>query len=134
MRIVLGLSGGVDSSVAGYLLKQQGHEVIGVFMKNWEEKDENGRCTSDVDYLDAQSVAGKLKIPFYSVNYSKEYYDRVFTYFLDEYKKGRTPNPDVLCNREIKFGPFLDFAKKLGADKLALLLFLLFQNCFDYYS
>ncbi|MBR6692625.1 MAG: tRNA 2-thiouridine(34) synthase MnmA [Clostridia bacterium] len=119
MRIVLGLSGGVDSSVAGYLLKQQGHEVIGVFMKNWEEKDENGRCTSDVDYLDAQSVAGKLKIPFYSVNYSKEYYDRVFTYFLDEYKKGRTPNPDVLCNREIKFGPFLDFAKKLGADKIA---------------
>lgn len=119
MKIVLGLSGGVDSSVAAYILKEQGHEVIGVFMKNWEEKDENGRCTSDVDFLDAQSVAGKLGIPFYSVNYAKEYYDRVFKYFLSEYEKGRTPNPDVLCNREIKFGPFLDFAEKIGADMIA---------------
>ncbi len=119
MKVVLGLSGGVDSSVAAYLLKEQGHDVIGVFMKNWDEKDENGRCTSDVDYADAQSVAAKLRIPFYGVNYAKEYYDRVFRYFLSEYEKGRTPNPDVLCNREIKFGPFLDFAMSIGADMIA---------------
>lgn len=119
MKVVLGLSGGVDSSVAAYLLKEQGHDVIGVFMKNWDEKDENGRCTSDVDYADAQSVAAKLGIPFYGVNYAKEYYDRVFKYFLSEYEKGRTPNPDVLCNREIKFGPFLDFAMTIGADMIA---------------
>ncbi|MEG1805252.1 MAG: tRNA 2-thiouridine(34) synthase MnmA [Clostridia bacterium] len=119
LKVVLGLSGGVDSSVAGYLLKKQGHDVIGVFMKNWEEKDENGRCTSDVDYEDARKVANKLDIPFYSVNYAKEYWDRVFQYFLSEYKRGRTPNPDVLCNREIKFGPFLDYANKIGADCIA---------------
>ncbi len=119
MKVVLGLSGGVDSSVAAYILKEQGHEVIGVFMKNWDEKDENGRCTSDVDYADAKSVAAKLHIPFYGVNYAKEYYDRVFKYFLAEYEKGRTPNPDVLCNREIKFGPFLDFAMSIGADMIA---------------
>lgn len=119
MKVVLGLSGGVDSSVAGYLLKKQGHDVIGVFMKNWEEKDENGRCTSDQDYEDARKVATKLDIPFYSVNYAKEYWDKVFQYFLEEYKKGRTPNPDVLCNREIKFGPFLEYAEKIGADCIA---------------
>ena len=117
MRVVLGISGGVDSSVAGYLLKQQGYDVVGLFMVNWEEKD--GTCTAEIDYEDVKRVCNKLSIPYFSVNYAKEYYDRVFTYFLDEYKKGRTPNPDVLCNREIKFGPFLEQAKKLGADMIA---------------
>ena len=116
-RIVVGISGGVDSSVAAYLLKQQGHEVIGLFMINWEEDSE--ACTSEQDYEDVKRVCSAIGIPYYSVNYSKEYYDRVFKYFLDEYKNGRTPNPDVLCNREIKFGPFLEFAKKIGADYIA---------------
>lgn len=115
--VVVGISGGVDSSVAAYLLKQQGHNVIGLFMVNWEESD--GSCTSETDYEDVKRVCNKLEIPYYSVNYSKQYYDRVFKYFLEEYKNGRTPNPDVLCNREIKFGPFLDFAKKIGADYIA---------------
>lgn len=118
-RIVVGMSGGVDSSVAALLLKQQGHEVIGVFMKNWEEKDENGVCTSESDWADVRSVCDTIGIPYYSVNFVKEYYDRVFSYFLEEYKRGRTPNPDVLCNREIKFKAFLDFAMQLGADALA---------------
>ena len=118
-RVVLGMSGGVDSSVAAVLLKQQGSEVIGVFMKNWEEKDDNGVCTSEKDYLDAQNVAQSLGIPCYSVNFVKEYWDKVFTYFLDEYKKGRTPNPDVMCNKEIKFKVFLDYAMTLGADYIA---------------
>lgn len=116
-KIVVGVSGGVDSSVAAYLLKKQGHEVIGLFMVNWEEQD--GTCTAEQDYEDVKRVCTKIGIPYYSVNYAKEYYDRVFSYFLDEYKKGRTPNPDVLCNREIKFGPFLEFAKKIGADYIA---------------
>ncbi|MFI3128841.1 MAG: tRNA 2-thiouridine(34) synthase MnmA [Bacillota bacterium] len=119
MRVILGLSGGVDSSVAAKILLDQGHEVIGVFMKNWEEQDENGRCTSDVDYEDAKSVANSIGIPFYSVNYAKEYYENVFTYFLESYKAGKTPNPDVLCNREVKFGPFLKFAKSIGGDMIA---------------
>ena len=117
MRVVVGISGGVDSSVAAYLLKKQGHEVIGLFMINWDEND--GQCTAMEDYEDVKRVCEKIGIPYYSVNYAKEYYDRVFTYFLDEYKKGRTPNPDVLCNREIKFGPFLEKAKSLGADMIA---------------
>ena len=117
MRIVVGVSGGVDSSVACYLLKQQGHDVIGLFMINWDEED--GQCTAIDDYEDVKRVCEKIGIPYYSVNYAKEYYDRVFSYFLEEYKRGRTPNPDVLCNREIKFGPFLEMAKKLGADKIA---------------
>ena len=117
MRIVVGISGGVDSSVAAYLLKQQGHDVIGLFMINWEEKD--GSCTAEADYEDVKRVCNKIGIPYFSVNYAKEYYDRVFSYFLEEYKNGRTPNPDVLCNREVKFGPFLEQAKKLGADKIA---------------
>lgn len=117
MRIVLGISGGVDSSVAGYLLKEQGHDVLGLFMVNWEEKD--GTCTAETDYEDVKRVCNALQIPYFSVNYAKEYYDRVFSYFLSEYKKGRTPNPDVLCNREIKFGPFLDKAIALGADMIA---------------
>ena len=117
MKIVVGISGGVDSSVAAYLLKQQGHEVIGLFMVNWEERD--GTCTAEEDFEDVKRVCTKLEIPYYSVNYSKEYYDRVFKYFLAEYKAGRTPNPDVLCNREVKFGPFLEKARQLGADKIA---------------
>lgn len=118
-KIVVGMSGGVDSSVAALLLRQQGHEVIGVFMKNWEEKDENGVCTSEADWADVRSVCDRIGIAYYSVNFAREYYDRVFSYFLEEYRRGRTPNPDVLCNREIKFKAFLDFAMELGADALA---------------
>ena len=117
MRVVLGISGGVDSSVAGYLLKQKGYDVIGLFMINWEEKD--GACTAETDYEDVKRVCNAIGIPYFSVNYAKEYYDRVFKYFLDEYKKGRTPNPDVLCNREIKFGPFLEKAMMIGGDMIA---------------
>ena len=118
-RIVVGMSGGVDSSVAALLLHRAGHEVIGVFMKNWEEKDENGVCTSESDWADVRAVCERIGIPYYSVNFVREYEDRVFRYFLDEYRRGRTPNPDVLCNREIKFKAFLDFAMELGADGLA---------------
>ena len=118
-RVVLGMSGGVDSSVAAILLKEQGYEVIGVFMKNWEEKDDNGNCMAEEDYKDVIAVAEQLDIPYYSVNFVKEYWDKVFTYFLDEYKKGRTPNPDVMCNKEIKFKAFLNYAMKLGADYVA---------------
>ena len=117
--IVVGMSGGVDSSVTALLLKEQGYKVIGLFMKNWEEKDALGRCTSTQDYDDVRKVCDKIGIPYYSVNFSKEYYERVFEYFLASYKEGRTPNPDVLCNREIKFGPFLERAKILGADYIA---------------
>lgn len=116
-KVVVGVSGGVDSSVAVKLLKDQGYDVVGLFMVNWEEDSEF--CTAEQDYEDVKRVCNALKIPYFSVNYSKEYYDRVFKYFLEEYKKGRTPNPDVLCNREIKFGPFLDFAKSIGADYIA---------------
>ncbi len=117
--VVVGVSGGVDSSVAAYLLKKQGYNVIGLFMVNWEEDDEDGVCTSAQDYEDVKRVCTKIGIPYYTVNYSKQYYEKVFEYFLEQYKKGRTPNPDVLCNKEIKFGPFLDFAKKIGADYIA---------------
>ena len=119
IKVVVGMSGGVDSSVAAYLLKEQGYDVIGIFMKNWEEKDESGYCTATEDYEDVRRVCEKIGIPYYTVNFEKEYWDRVFTYFLDEYKKGRTPNPDVMCNKEIKFKKFLDYALKLGADYLA---------------
>lgn len=118
--VVVGISGGVDSSVAAYLLKEQGYDVIGLFMNNWEEEDEgDSACTSATDWQDARAVCGALGIPAYAVSFAKEYRERVFSYFLDSYKKGRTPNPDVLCNREIKFGPFADYAKKLGADYIA---------------
>ena len=117
--VVVGMSGGVDSSVAALLLKKQGYNVIGLFMNNWEEEDENGCCTAEEDYSDVRRVCSLLDIPYYGVNFSKEYAERVFSYFLDEYKKGRTPNPDVLCNREIKFGPFKKYAKELGADYIA---------------
>ncbi len=118
-RIVVGMSGGVDSSVAALLLKEQGYDVIGVFMKNWEEKDENGVCTAESDWRDVREVCDLIGIPYYSVNFAREYWDRVFSYFLDEYRAGRTPNPDVLCNREIKFRAFLDFAMQLGASRMA---------------
>ncbi|MBR1984631.1 MAG: tRNA 2-thiouridine(34) synthase MnmA [Clostridia bacterium] len=117
--VVIGMSGGVDSSVAALLLKQQGFNVIGLFMNNWEEKDDCGVCTATEDYEDVRRVCDKIGIPYYSVNFSKQYMDKVFSTFLDEYSKGRTPNPDVLCNREIKFGPFLEYAKMMGADFIA---------------
>ena len=117
--VVVGLSGGVDSSVAALLLKEQGYNVIGLFMNNWEETDDNGCCTAETDYADVRRVASAIGVPYYGVNFTKEYYDRVFRYFLAEYEKGRTPNPDVLCNREIKFGPFKRYAEELGADYIA---------------
>lgn len=110
-RVVLGVSGGVDSSVAAYILKQQGYDVIGLFMKNWQD-DDDGYCTVRDDYLDAKSVCLKLGIPCYSVNFTQEYWDNVFSVFLEEYKKGRTPNPDILCNSEIKFKCFLNYARE----------------------
>lgn len=117
--VVVGMSGGVDSSVAALLLKEQGYRVIGLFMHNWEEQDERGICTAESDFGDVRSVCDQLEIPYYSVNFAKEYMQRVFSSFLEEYQKGRTPNPDVLCNREIKFGPFLEYAEKVGADYIA---------------
>ena len=117
-RIVVGMSGGVDSSVAAYLMHREGHEVIGVFMKNWDEQDDSGVCTAERDWADVRSVCDVIGIPYYSVNFAAEYRERVFSHFLEEYRRGRTPNPDVLCNREIKFNVFLDFARKLGADQL----------------
>ena len=117
--VVVGMSGGVDSSVAAYLLKEQGYNVVGLFMMNWEETDPSGACTADGDFADVARVCSALKIPYYSVNFAKEYRERVFKYFLEEYAAGRTPNPDVLCNREIKFGPFLKYALNMGADFIA---------------
>jgi tRNA-specific 2-thiouridylase len=118
-RVVIGMSGGVDSSVAAYLLKQQGYDVVGLFMKNWEDDDTDKYCSSRQDFLDAVSVADVIDIPIEVVNFSAEYKDRVFSHFLAEYQAGRTPNPDVLCNAEIKFKAFLDHAHKLGADHIA---------------
>ncbi|MDR2201672.1 MAG: tRNA 2-thiouridine(34) synthase MnmA [Clostridiales bacterium] len=116
--VVVGMSGGVDSSVAAKLLIDGGYNAVGLFMRNWDE-DDGGECTAAADWRDAQAVCGKLGIPCYSVNFAKEYRQSVFDSFLDEYRAGRTPNPDVLCNREIKFGPFASYAKKLGADYIA---------------
>jgi len=115
-RIVVGLSGGVDSAVSAWLLKQQGHEVVGIFMKNW---DDDEYCSSNIDFVDAAAVADVLGIELEHVNFATEYKDRVFAEFLREYKAGRTPNPDVLCNAEIKFKAFLDHALRLGAEKIA---------------
>ncbi len=117
--VVVGMSGGVDSSVSALLLKQAGYRVIGLFMKNWEEKDERGVCTSTKDYEDVVKVCETLDIPYYSVNFVKEYWDHVFTHFVEELKLGYTPNPDILCNREIKFKCFFEKALQLGADYLA---------------
>jgi len=119
IRVVIGMSGGVDSSVAAYLLKQQGYDVIGIFMKNWDDTDEFGVCTATEDYEDVIAVCNQIGIPYYAVNFEKQYWDKVFTYFLEEYKAGRTPNPDVMCNKEIKFKAFLEHAMNLGADYLA---------------
>lgn len=118
-RVVVGMSGGVDSSVAALLLKQQGYDVIGIFMKNWDDTDENGVCTATEDYEDVIRVCNQIGIPYYAVNFEKQYWDKVFSYFLDEYRAGRTPNPDVMCNKEIKFKAFLEHAVNLGADYLA---------------
>lgn len=118
-RVIVGMSGGVDSSVAAYLLKQQGYQVSGLFMKNWEEDDGTEYCTAKEDLADAQSVCDALGIELHAANFAAEYWDNVFEHFLAEYKAGRTPNPDVLCNREIKFKAFLDYARTLGADLIA---------------
>ncbi len=118
-KIIVGLSGGVDSSVAAKLLLEQGFEVEGLFMKNWEEDDDSGYCSAEEDLADAQSVAEQLGIHLHTINFSHEYWEQVFSHFLDEYRAGRTPNPDILCNREIKFRAFLDHALELGADAIA---------------
>ena len=118
-RIVVGLSGGVDSAVTAYLLKQQGHEVIGIFMKNWEDDDDSEFCSSNIDFVDAAAVADVLGIEIEHVNFAADYKDRVFAEFLREYQAGRTPNPDILCNAEIKFKAFLDHAMRLGASSIA---------------
>jgi tRNA-specific 2-thiouridylase len=118
-KVVVGLSGGVDSSVAAWLLKEQGHEVVGLFMKNWEDDDDSEYCSTRQDWLDAVSVADRIGIDIEAVNFSAEYRERVFSIFLSEYSAGRTPNPDILCNSEIKFKAFLDHAMKLGADHIA---------------
>jgi tRNA-uridine 2-sulfurtransferase len=118
-RIVVGLSGGVDSAVTAWLLKQQGHEVVGIFMKNWEDDDDSEYCSSNIDFVDAAAVADVVGIEIEHVNFAADYKDRVFAEFLREYRAGRTPNPDVLCNAEIKFKAFLDHALRLGADRIA---------------
>ncbi|MBS0307931.1 MAG: tRNA 2-thiouridine(34) synthase MnmA [Proteobacteria bacterium] len=118
-KIVIGMSGGVDSSVSAWLLKEQGYEVIGLFMKNWEDDDDDEYCSTRQDWLDAVSVADVVGVDIEAVNFAAEYKDRVFAEFLREYQAGRTPNPDVLCNAEIKFKAFLDHAMKLGADLIA---------------
>lgn len=118
-RVVVGLSGGVDSSVTAYLLKQQGYEVIGLFMKNWEDDDDSEYCSSRQDLIDAAAAADVIGIELEAVNFAKEYKERVFSIFLEEYRAGRTPNPDILCNSEIKFKSFLDYALKMGAEKIA---------------
>jgi tRNA-specific 2-thiouridylase len=118
-RIVVGLSGGVDSSVAALLLVERGHEVHGVFMKNWDESFDAGYCAAAEDLDDARAVCQTLGIPLHQANFTAEYQDRVFRYFLEEYRRGRTPNPDILCNTEIKFRAFLDHARQLGADFIA---------------
>ena len=118
-KVVVGMSGGVDSSVAAWLLKQEGYEVIGLFMKNWEDDDQDEYCSARQDWIDVVSVADILGIDVEAVNFAQEYRERVFADFLREYAAGRTPNPDVLCNAEIKFKAFLDHAMQLGADLIA---------------
>ena len=118
-KVIVGMSGGVDSSVAAWLLLQQGYAVEGLFMKNWEMDDTDSYCAAAQDLADARAVCDQLQIPLHSVNFAAQYWDKVFTYFLSEYEKGRTPNPDVLCNKEIKFNAFLNHALDLGADFIA---------------
>jgi len=119
MKVAVGLSGGVDSAVAALLLKEQGYDVFGIFMQNWEAETDDPYCTADQDLLDAKAVAETLKIPFHTINFSKEYWNQVFQYCLDEFAANRTPNPDIWCNREIKFKVFLEHALKLSADYMA---------------
>ncbi|MBS0303929.1 MAG: tRNA 2-thiouridine(34) synthase MnmA [Proteobacteria bacterium] len=119
MRVVVGLSGGVDSAVAAWQLVRQGHEVVGIFMKNWEDDDDGDYCPSNIDFVDAAAVADVLGIELEHVNFAAEYRERVFAEFVREYRAGRTPNPDVLCNAEIKFKAFLDHALRLGAERIA---------------
>jgi tRNA-specific 2-thiouridylase len=118
-RVVVGLSGGVDSAVSAHLLKAQGYDVVGIFMKNWEDDDDSEYCSSNIDFVDAAAVADVIGIEIEHVNFAAEYKDRVFAEFLREYQAGRTPNPDILCNAEIKFKAFLDHAMRLGAEKIA---------------
>ncbi|BCE02014.1 tRNA 2-thiouridine(34) synthase MnmA [Marinicellulosiphila megalodicopiae] len=118
-KVIVGMSGGVDSSVSAYLLMQQGYQVEGLFMKNWDEDDNTEYCTAKQDLKDAQAVCDTLGIKLHQANFASEYWDNVFELFLHEYKEGRTPNPDILCNKEIKFKVFLDYAKILGAQKIA---------------
>ncbi|MCG6974932.1 MAG: tRNA 2-thiouridine(34) synthase MnmA [Acidiferrobacterales bacterium] len=118
-HVVVGISGGVDSAVAAMLLLQQGYQVTGVFMKNWEEDDDQEYCAAEEDYRVAREVCTQLEIPLRAINFASEYWDRVFAYFLEEYRAGRTPNPDVMCNKEIKFKAFLDYAITLGAARIA---------------
>ncbi|WP_261841073.1 tRNA 2-thiouridine(34) synthase MnmA [Aliamphritea ceti] len=118
-KVIVGMSGGVDSSVSALLLQQQGYQVEGLFMKNWDEDDGTDYCTAMDDLADAQAVCDKLGLTLHTANFAAEYWDNVFEHFLEEYKAGRTPNPDILCNREIKFKAFLEYAQTLGADKIA---------------
>src|SRR2546421_12078513 len=118
-RVVVGMSGGVDSSVAALLLKRAGYDVVGLFMKNWEDDDDDAYCSTRQDLLDAAAAADVIGIDLEAVNFSAQYKDRVFAEFLREYSAGRTPNPDVLCNAEIKFKAFLDHAMRLGASRIA---------------
>ncbi len=131
--VIVGMSGGVDSAVAAFLLKEQSYNVQCVFMKNWEDDDDEFYCSSEEDYSDALQVCDLLNLPLHSVNFSKEYRENVFSYFLTEYKSGRTPNPDVLCNKEIKFKFFLDYALKLSAEKIATGHYAKLKKQNDYY-